>query len=95
MNLLRHILCVAVFVAGMSPLAAQDMMSQQQPESIGLPSEPAPTPTPSLFVPVVPGMPKPAAQPIRRSPLFLPEDIPAPAIQSTPTTLDVVPGDAA
>ncbi len=95
MNLSRHGILAVLFLAGMSSLGAQDMMSQQQPESIGLPTDVAPTPTPSLFVPVVPGMPKPATQPIPRSPVFLPADIPAPAIQSTPTTLDVLPGDAA
>lgn len=97
---------LAGFLAGWGAtlLQAQDgIMSSEQPESIALPTDleaaPAPTPaaTPSLFTPVVPGMPqsRPGAAPTPKSPLFLPPDIPAPAIQATPTTTDVIPGDAA
>lgn len=93
MRLSRLGILLVLFTLGMSYLAAQDM-GAQQPESIGLPTDVAASPTPSLFVPVIPGMPKPATQPIPRSPVFLPEDIPAPAIQSTPTTLDILPSDA-
>jgi len=86
-----------VFLSCALAAQAQDIMSSQQPESIALPAdvETAPSPTPSLFVPVVPGMPRPAAQATPRSPVFLPADIPAPAIQATPTTTDILPGDAA
>lgn len=72
-------------------------MSTEQPESIGLPTdeEAKPTPTPSLFIPVVPGMPQPKPAGSPRSPVFLPSDIPAPAIQATPTTTDILPSDAA
>lgn len=90
------IFCATVFLSGALAVRAQDMMSSQQPESIALPAdvEAAPSPPPSLFVPVVPGMPRPAAQATPRSPVFLPADIPAPAIQATPTTTDILPGDA-
>lgn len=71
-------------------------MSSEQPDSIALPTdlEAKPTATPSLFTPVIPGMPR-AGAPTPRTPVFLPPDIPAPAIQSTPTTTDVLPSDAA
>jgi len=90
----------AFFVAvlcGLLPLKSQDVMSTQQPESIALPADvdSKPTPTPSLFTPVVPGMPKPSGASTPRSPVFLPPDIPPPAIQATPTTTDVLPSDAA
>jgi len=90
------------FVAGMGlllPAVAQDIMSSEQPDAIALPTDDdaKPTPTPSLFVPVVPGMPqpRPAGAATPRSPVFLPPDIPAPAIQATPTTTDIFPTDAA
>jgi hypothetical protein len=91
---------LSIFVAGfcsLLPLKSQDIMSSEQPESIALPTDEdsRPTPTPSLFTPVVPGMPKPGGASTPRSPVFLPPDIPAPAIQSTPTTTDVLPSDAA
>ncbi|MCK9589427.1 MAG: hypothetical protein M0Q93_08705, partial [Terrimicrobiaceae bacterium] len=72
-------------------------MSSEQPESIALPTdeEAKPTPTPSLFTPVIPGMTRPTGAPTPRSPVFLPPDIPPPAIQATPTTTDVLPSDAA
>ncbi len=89
------------FVVGLGflvPAMAQDIMSSEQPDAIALPTddEAKPTPTPSLFIPVVPGMPqpKPAGSPTPRSPVFLPPDIPAPAIQATPTTTDIFPTDA-
>jgi len=90
----------AVFVAGLCsllPLKSQDIMSSEQPESIALPTdeEAKPTPTPSLFTPVIPGMTRPTGAPTPRSPVFLPPDIPPPAIQATPTTTDVLPSDAA
>ncbi len=70
----------------------------EQPESIALPTDEdaKPSPTPSLFIPVIPGMPqqRPAGASTPRSPVFLPPDIPAPAIQATPTTTDVLPSDA-
>ena len=89
----------AIFVAALcalNPLHGQDLMSTEQPDSIGLPTdvEAKPTPTPSLFTPVVPGMARPGAS-TPRSPVFLPPDIPAPAIQATPTTTDILPSDAA
>ncbi len=81
------------------PAVAQDIMSSEQPDAIALPTDDdaKPTPTPSLFVPVVPGMPqpRPAGAATPRSPVFLPPDIPAPAIQATPTTTDIFPTDAA
>lgn len=72
-------------------------MSSEQPESIALPSDvdTKPSPTPSLFTPVAPGMRRPDGAATPRSPVFLPPDIPPPAIQATPTTTDVMPSDAA
>jgi len=89
----------SIFVAGLCgllPLRSQDVMSSEQPESIALPSdvESKPSPTPSLFTPVVPGMSRPSGAATPRSPVFLPPDIPPPAIQATPTTTDVIPSDA-
>lgn len=80
----------------LNPLLGQIPAASEQPDSIGLPTdvEAAPTPTPSLFTPVVPGMQRRGAAPTPRSPVFLPPDIPAPAIQATPTTTDVIPSDA-
>ena len=88
----------AIFVVGLwglLPLKSQDVMSSEQPESMALPTDVEAKPTPSLFTPVVPGMPKPSAASSPRSPVFLPPDIPPPAIQATPTTTDVLPTDAA
>ncbi|MDX2081983.1 MAG: cellulose synthase subunit BcsC-related outer membrane protein [Terrimicrobiaceae bacterium] len=98
---------VGLLMAGLMPVSAQ---VSEQVDSIGLPNdaEPVPTPTPSLFVPVVPGRftpppiapgpLEPAAPPAAgapRSPVFLPADIPAPGIQATPNTSDIFPDDAA
>ncbi len=88
-----------VLLAFASPAIAQ---VSEQVESIGLPNDGAgavPTPTPSLFVPVVPGRippapPAPVAPPTQQSPLFLPPDIPAPAIQATPVTNDFITPDS-
>ncbi|MFA7343300.1 MAG: cellulose synthase subunit BcsC-related outer membrane protein [Terrimicrobiaceae bacterium] len=90
----------AVFAACFCALLssrAQDIMSSEQPESIALPTDvdAKPSPTPSLFTPVTPGMRRPTGAATPKSPVFLPPDIPAPAIQATPTTTDVVPSDAA
>lgn len=91
-----------VLAASLAPLVAQQ---PEQADAIGLPNDmnPAPTPTPSLFVPVVPGRytpppvaPGPVATPVApQSPVFLPADIPAPGIQATPETPDIFPSDAA
>lgn len=97
----------ALLAAGLLPVSAQ---VSEQVDSIGLPNdaEPVPTPTPSLFVPVVPGRftpppiapgplepASPAGSPVPRSPVFLPADIPAPGIQASPVTTDIFPDDAA
>lgn len=88
-----------IVLCGAYPAYSQDIMSTQDPESIALPTDQevraAPTPTPSLFTPVVPGMQPAGGAATPRSPVFLPPDIPAPAIQSTPTTTDILPSDAA
>lgn len=86
-------------------LAGVMRMAAQQPENvdaIGLPNDLQPDASPpSLFVPVVPGrMPVPTPVPPSKpqSPVFLPSrppEIPAPAIQATPVTTDVIPSDAA
>jgi len=91
--------CTMIFAGfcGLVPLRSQDIMSSEQPESIALPSdvEAKPSPTPSLFTPVAPGMRRPGGAATPKSPVFLPPDIPPPAIQATPTTTDVMPSDSA
>jgi len=123
-------------LASLSSLHAQmGGLPSEEPDSIGLPNDAEAGPTPSLFVPVVPGRfqvspiatpppavppsvptppkikveptppaspalvpsatPPPGASPFPRSQVFLPADIPAPAIQATPETTDLFPTDAA
>lgn len=96
MNLKGGCSVLAAALCGLLPLRSQDVMSSEQPESIALPADvdSKPTPTPSLFTPVIPGMPRPSGAATPRSPVFLPPDIPPPAIQATPTTTDVIPSDA-
>lgn len=83
-------------------IAAAQAQVPEEADSIGLPTNLEPAPTPSLFQPVTPGrmpVPTPVSPTVPQSPVFLPNptppDIPAPAIQATPVTTDVLPGDAA
>jgi tetratricopeptide (TPR) repeat protein len=87
------VLSVAIGLIGMSAA-----FSQAQPASSAAGSSLVPTPTQtptttpepdSLFVPIVPGAtPNPTPTPEKQP--FVPSDIPAPAIQSTPETVDTI-----
>lgn len=88
------ILCIAISLIGMVSAFSQALPAATAADTSGLVPTPtqAPSTTPepdSLFVPVVPGAtPNPTPTPEKKQ--FVPSDIPAPAIQSTPETVDTI-----
>jgi len=72
-------------------VVAQPFFGEQPPPDIGA----APASTPSLFVPVKPGAPTPTPAPTpapaATPTMFIPSDLPPPAVQATGETLDLVP----
>jgi tetratricopeptide (TPR) repeat protein len=91
---------VSLVLIGTLPLAFSQQAGDATPEAVtptvgAIPSPstaPGNTPEPdSLFVPIVPGgTPKPTIPPNAEQKPFAPSDIPAPAIQATPETVDTV-----
>ena len=90
---LAGILCLSVLLV--LPLQAQQIFGEQPPPDLTLEADPQPQVTPPLFVPVKPGLVEPtpdlAPVPVATPILFVPSDIPPPAIQATGETLDLIP----
>lgn len=87
-----RLVALSLSVLAFEKTVAQPFFGEQPPPDL---SAPAPTSTPSLFVPVRPGAPTPTPAPTPAAAatptMFIPSDLPAPAVQATGETVDIIP----